>query len=159
MIKIYTKKAPNADWVISNDLFFNICTGNEDLTDKDVQYIQEIDKASVTEDGHIETKYGIGTIRNLSSGCKTLLNILHHPEKVICVEECGPNVLKEIFQLDNIMVYMSRPGQVKISSDKELCFNDSDIVVGDSGYGSWWSSEYQRRLNSEEEQRRCEYNV
>lgn len=41
----------------------------------------------MTPDKHIETKYGLGTIRNLSSGCKTLLNIAKHPDKVVCVEE------------------------------------------------------------------------
>ena len=35
-------------------------------------------------------KYGLGTIRNLSSGCKTFLNIVKHPDNVVNVEECGP---------------------------------------------------------------------
>ena len=41
-------------------------------------------------------KYGLGTIRNLSSGCKTFLNIVKHPDNVVNVEECGPNVLRII---------------------------------------------------------------
>ena len=146
MIRIYTEKVLSEDWIIFNDAFFNLYTSNEDLTEKDIQYVQLIDNAKVTADNHIESKYGIGTIRNLSSGCKTLLNLLHHPEKVICVENCGPNVLKEIFQMEDIMIYMSRPGQVKVPAGKELCFNDTDVVYGDSGYGSWWSEEYKRRL-------------
>lgn len=81
----------------------------------------------------MESKYGIGTIRNLSSGCKTLLNLLHHSEKVICVENCGPNVLKEIFQMDDIMIYMSRPGQVKVPASKEphfyVLFLDVQILL------------------------------
>ena len=27
-----------------------------------------------------------------------------HPDKVVCVEECGPNVLKFIFAMDNIKI-------------------------------------------------------
>ena len=46
-------------------------------------------------------KYGLGTIRNLSSGCKTLLNIVKHPDKVVNVEECGPNVFRIIFTMNN----------------------------------------------------------
>ena len=41
--------------------------------------IQQVDEAKLTQDKHIETKYGLGTIRNLSSGCKTLLNIVKNP--------------------------------------------------------------------------------
>ena len=53
-----------------------------------------MDEARLTLDKHIETKYGVGTIRNLSSGCKTLLNIVKHPDKVVNVEECAPMYLK-----------------------------------------------------------------
>ena len=53
-------------------------------------------------------KYGLGTIRNLSSGCKTFLNIVKHPDNVVNVEECGPNVLRIIFTMDNIKIFMSR---------------------------------------------------
>lgn len=79
-----------------NDLYFNLNTGNEDMSQKEIDLIQQVDEAKLTPDKHIETKYGLGTIRNLSSGCKTLLNIVKHPDKVVNVEECGPNVLRII---------------------------------------------------------------
>ena len=79
------------------------------LSQKEIDLIQQVDEAKLTPDKHIETKYGLGTIRNLSSGCKTLLNIVKHPDKVVNVEECGPNVLRIIFTMDNIKIYMSRP--------------------------------------------------
>ena len=91
MIDIYTEKIDSKDWIIKNDLFFNLNTSNEEMSDNEVALIKQIDDAKLTPDKHIETKYGLGTIRNLSSGCKTLLNIVKHPEKVVCVEECGPN--------------------------------------------------------------------
>ena len=104
-----------------------------------------MDDAILTPDKHIETKYGLGTIRNLSSGCKTLLNIVKHPEKVVCVEECGPNVLKKIFEMDNIKIYMSRPSFMEIPKNVRLRFNDKEVVVGSAGYHAWWSKEYERR--------------
>ena len=106
MIDIYTEKKDSKDWIIKNDLFFNLNTSNEEMSDNEVALIKQVDDAKLTPDKHIETKYGLGTIRNLSSGCKTLLNIVKHPEKVVCVEECGPNVLKVIFSMDNIKIYM-----------------------------------------------------
>ena len=145
MIDIYTEKMDSKDWIIKNDLFFNLNTSNEEMSDNEVALIKQIDDAKLTPDKHIETKYGLGTIRNLSSGCKTLLNIVKHPEKVVCVEECGPNVLKVIFAMDNIKIYMSRPSLADISDDAIIRFNDTDVVTGSDGYNAWWSKEYERR--------------
>ena len=145
MIDIYTIKKDSKDWIIYNDLYFNLNTANEEMTEKDIAIIKRADDAILTQDKHIQTKYGLGTIRNLSSGCKTLLNIIKYPEKVVCVEECGPNILKMIFQMDNIKIYMSRPGFTDIPKDAKLRFNDCEIVTGNIGYNAWWSKEYERR--------------
>lgn len=145
MIDIYTEKIDSKDWIIKNDLFFNLNTSNEEMSDNEVALIKQVDDAKLTPDKHIETKYGLGTIRNLSSGCKTLLNIVKHPEKVVCVEECGPNVLKVIFAMDNIKIYMSRPSLADIPDDTIIRFNDTDVVTGSAGYNAWWSKEYERR--------------
>ena len=115
------------------------------VSQKEIDLIQQVDEAKLTPDKHIETKYGLGTIRNLSSGCKTLLNIVKHPDKVVNVEECGPNVLRIIFTMDNIKIYMSRPTLFDIPDDAKIRFNDSDIVTGGRGYNAWWSREYERR--------------
>ena len=145
MIDIYTEKKNSKDWILKNDLYFNLSTSNEEMSKEEIELIREVDDAILTPDKHIETKYGLGTIRNLSSGCKTLLNIVKHPEKVVCVEECGPNVLKKIFVMDNIKVYMSRPSFMEIPKNVRLRFNDKEVVVGSAGYHAWWSKEYERR--------------
>ena len=75
MIDIYTDKKESKDWILQNDLYFNLNTGNEEMSQNEINLIQQVDEARLTPDKHIETKYGLGTIRNLSSGCKTLLNI------------------------------------------------------------------------------------
>ena len=145
MIDIYTEKKNSKDWILKNDLYFNLSTSNEEMSKEEIELIREVDDAILTPDKHIETKYGLGTIRNLSSGCKTLLNIVKHPEKVVCVEECGPNVLKKIFEIDNIKIYMSRPSFMEIPKNVRLRFNDKEVVVGSAGYHAWWSKEYERR--------------
>lgn len=145
MIEIYTEKKNSKDWIIQNDLYFNLNTGNEEMTEEDINIIRKADNAILTPDKHIQTKYGLGTIRNLSSGCKTLLNIIKHPDKVVCVEECGPNILKMIFKMDNIKIYMSRPSFVDVPDDAKIRFNGNDIVTGSAGYNAWWSREYERR--------------
>ena len=143
MIYIYTEKKDSNDWILQNDLYFNLNTSNEEMSQYEINLIQKVDEAKLTPDKHIETKYGLGTIRNLSSGCKTLLNIVKHPDKVVNVEECGPNVLKMIFQMDNIKIYMSRPSFVEIPAETEICFNDKEIVTENTGYQAWWSREYE----------------
>ena len=145
MIDIYTEKRDSKDWILRNDLYFNLYTSNEAMSKNEINLIQRVDEAKLTPDKRIETKYGLGTIRNLSSGCKTLLNIVKHPDKVVCVEECGPNVLRIIFTMDNIKFYMSRPTLVDIPDDVQIRFNNSDIVTGSKGYNVWWSKEYERR--------------
>lgn len=145
MIDIYTEKKDSKEWILQNDLYFNLNTGNEEMSEKEKELIWQIDKAKLTPDKHIETKYGLGTIRNLSSGCKTLLNIVKHPEKVVCVEECGPNVLKILFTMDHIKIYMLRPSFAEIPENAKIRFNDSDVVIGSAGYNRWWSKEYERR--------------
>ena len=85
MIDIYTEKRDSKDWILRNDLYFNLYTSNEAMSKNEINLIQRVDEAKLTPDKRIETKYGLGTIRNLSSGCKTLLNIVKHPDKVLRV--------------------------------------------------------------------------
>lgn len=149
LVYIYTEKQKSEDWVLKNDLFFNLYTGNQPLTEADKQAILKIDSAKVTEDNHIETKYGLGTIRNLSSGCKTYLNVIKNPGKVVSAEECGGNVLTMLFKLDNIKIYMNRPERFSIDDNVRICFNETEIVTGRKGYEQWWTGEYQRRAEDD----------
>ena len=75
MIDIYTEKKDAKDWILQNDLYFNLNTSNEEISENEKKLIQQVDEARLTLDKHIETKYGLGTIRNLSSGCKTFVVI------------------------------------------------------------------------------------
>ena len=145
MIDIYTERKDSKDWIFYNDLYFNLNTGNEDMSQKEIDLNSTSGWSEAGTGQAYRNKYGLGTIRNLSSGCKTLLNIIKHPDKVVNVEECGPNVLRIIFTMDNIRIYMSRPTLFDIPDDAKIRFNDSDIVTGGRGYNAWWSKEYQRR--------------
>lgn len=145
MIYLYTKKQNTEDWILMNDWYFNLYTGNQPFSKEEKEVIAQIDGAKVREDLRIETEYGIGTIRNLSSGCKTYLNIVKNPQKVVCADECGKNVLDIIFQLDEIKIYMDKPERFHINKNTKICFNEKEIVTGRKGYEEWWSAEYKRR--------------
>ena len=52
---------------------------------------------------------------------------------MVNVEECGPILLKIIFTMDNIKIYMSETIAFDIPDDVQIRFNDSDIVTGGRG--------------------------
>lgn len=149
MIYLYTERQESEQWILKNDLYFNLYTSNQPLTEEDREAIAKIDAATVTEDNHIETKYGLGTIRNLSSGCKTYLNVVKNPDKIVSAEECGANVLTILFRMDGIRIYMKRPERFEIGDDVKIVFNDTDTVYGRAGYEKWWTREYERRRSDD----------
>lgn len=145
MIYLYTEKNSDKDYIMSNDQYFNLHTGNLPMGQREKEAIWEIDHAKLTADNHIETKYGVGILRNLSSGCKSYLNVILNPDKVVSAMECGANVLDKLFLLDDIKLFMSHPERFFIPDDVQICFNDNEIVTGRQGYERWWSAEYERR--------------
>ena len=58
MIDIYTEKRDSKDWILRNDLYFNLYTSNEVMSQNEIDLIQRVDEAKLTPDKHIETKYG-----------------------------------------------------------------------------------------------------
>lgn len=149
MIYLYTNTEAEKEFIILNDQFFNLNTSNKPIGERERNAIWEIDHAKVTEDNHIETKYGIGILRNLSSGCKTYLNVVMNPEKIFSVAECGANVLSRLFLMDNIHLYMTYPERFDIPEEKQICFNNREIVTGRQGFEQWWSREYAGRDESD----------
>lgn len=145
MIYIYTDKKNCSGWIMQNDWYFNLYTSSREFTDEDRAVVWQIDHAKLSGDKRIETKYGTGTVRNLSSGCKTLLNVRKNPGKVVNADECGKNVLDILFAMDGISLYMTRPERVSIREDVRICFNGTDVVEGRRGYERWWTQEYERR--------------
>ncbi|MCI9254444.1 MAG: DUF4869 domain-containing protein [Lachnospiraceae bacterium] len=149
MIYLYTQKQENDDWILQNDWYFNLYTGNQPFTEEEKQIVERIDGARITDDMHIVTRYGLGTIRNLSTGCKTYLNIAKNMNKVVSAEECGRNVLEILFRMEGARIYMSRPERFRIGDEVEICFNGDVVVAGRRGYEKWWSAEYERRAGSD----------
>ena len=47
MIDIYTDKKESKDWILQNDLYFNLNTGNEEMSQNEINLIQQVDEARV----------------------------------------------------------------------------------------------------------------
>lgn len=54
MIDIYTERKDSKDWIFYNDLYFNLNTGNEDMSQKEIDLIQQVDEAKLTPDKHAQ---------------------------------------------------------------------------------------------------------
>ena len=50
MINVYTEKKNLKDWIFQNDLYFNLNTGNEEMSQKEIDLIQQVDEAKLTPD-------------------------------------------------------------------------------------------------------------
>ena len=100
MIKLYTSfNYFNKDNILyDNEAFF-----------KEMIESKEIDKAKVinTRLNKIETPYGACSLKDISTGCKTAINIMFimkHKEdfsrlEAINITECGVNALEYVFRL------------------------------------------------------------
>ena len=142
MVFIYTDDVNSSDYIKMNDLYFNLYTANMEFTDEDIKIIKQIDNAVLKPGMRIETEYGLGTIRDLSSGCKTVLNALKNKDKTVCADECGGNALEVLFGIDGVHIAMKKPERFIIPDNLIIIFNDKDRVVGSKGYEEWWWKKY-----------------
>ena len=101
MLNFYDKR-DNINPIMSNDIFFNAHTKIQDLDIvKDILKI--VDKAERLSDLTFigrSNKFGPLDKQCLSTGTKTLLNIIQYKEKCFNISECGINVLELLPLLD-----------------------------------------------------------
>lgn len=109
MITIYKDKKdipPNLEYIELNDLFFNQTTVQ--ILDVQAEKIVDfIDSARLVGKYKMESKFNGITldVDCLSTGCKTVLNVLYFPDKVFCLKECGDNALEVLYSLEHGTVY------------------------------------------------------
>lgn len=139
MIYVYTQAPENEeDYIKLNDAYFTFYTSNKKLSSLSIEMMKKIDNAVLKSDGRIETPFGTTTLSNLSTGCKTIINIIENPDKLVNVVECGSNVLNEIFKLDEIRIVMPFNNYVVFPNSVEVCLDDKDVVRGSNAFCDWW---------------------
>lgn len=146
MITIYKNKQDipsDKEYIELNDIFFNQRTVNW-LDNRAVKIIEQIDGAKQISKYKIESKFNsvVLDIDRLSTGCKTVLNVLHFPDKFFSMKECGDNALNVLYNLKDGAVYSDYS---MISFD----FDEVSVYTGD-GYKvirnyedlkEWWENE------------------
>ena len=113
MITIYKSKnqIPSSMELIElNDYFFNKTTADY-LDEQAINIIAEIDGAKLLGKYKITSALNGVTldIDKLSSGCKTVLNVLYFPDKIFNIKECGDNALDILYSLAQGNVYSEYP--------------------------------------------------
>lgn len=146
MITIFKDKKDipsDKEYVELNDVFFNQKTVSR-IDDKASAIIEKIDASKLIGKYKIESKFNGVTldIDCLSTGCKTVLNVLYFPDKVFCLKECGDNALEVLYGLEDGAVYSD---YAVIPFDmKEVNISDERGMRVISDYEElkeWWNNE------------------
>lgn len=146
MITIYKDKKdipPDMEYVEWNDLFFNRYTAGK-LDIGAAKWIKQIDGVELAGRYQIRSKFN-GTVIDidcLSTGCKTVLNVLYFPEKVFCIKECGENALEVLYQLEQGAVY-SDYAMIPFESVRvRVVFGKKESILDDyEKLKEWWGNE------------------
>ena len=146
MITIFKNKLdiPNdMEYIELNDLFFNQNTAV--LIDKRAEkFIETIDDAKLIGKYKILSRFDDVAIDidRLSSGCKTVLNVLYYPDKVFCLKECGNNALEILYHLEKGYVY-SEYALIPFTIDSVMVETGSmkKIISDYEELKEWWEDE------------------
>lgn len=152
MIQIYTHMTEQIKNSVQlyNDSFFNVNIYGSSFSEEEKKYIELIDCAEVVDDEKIISRFGIGSVMDLSTGCKTFLNLLRYPDIIFSVDECGPNVLELLFQLkQDLRIFMSYNQYIRMQEPVQVCFDEKKEVRTVSEYQTYWEMEYKRREEEE----------
>lgn len=146
MITIYRNKKDipqNMEYVELNDVFFNKVTVTK-LDERAKQIIEQVDEAKLISKFKIESKFNGVTldVDCLSTGCKTVLNVLYFPDKVFCLKECGDNALEILYNLEQGSVY-SDYAVIPFGMEQVQVVSASGMIVIDDyeELKEWWSNE------------------
>ena len=131
------------EYIELNDIYFNQNTAHK-LDDRAQKVIGIIDGAKLISKYKICSGFNdiVLDVDKLSTGCKTVLNVLYNPDKVFCLKECGNNALEMLYNLEAGNVYsdyalisfeMAAVSVQTSSGKKEIC--DYEKLK------EWWSYE------------------
>lgn len=146
MITIYKNKQnipSNMEYIELNDTFFNQNTAIR-LDSYAKKIIEQIDEAELIGKYKIMSKFNqvVLDVDRLSTGCKTVLNVLYFPDKVFCLKECGENALEILYKLKEGSVY-SDYALIPFEMDELAVFigSESRMIDDYEELKEWWEIE------------------
>lgn len=146
MLTIYKNKKDmpeDKEYIELNDIFFNKITASK-LDGCAEQIIEQIDGAKLAGQYKIQSGFNgvVLDIDCLSTGCKTVLNVLYFPDKIFCLKECGDNALEVLYSLETGFVYSDYP-VIPLTIEAVLAVSESGKIIIDDyeNLKEWWNSE------------------
>ena len=145
MITVYKENAipKNMDLIRFNDLFFNKYTA-EKLEERAVNIIYAIDHSKMVDQFSVQSRFdgSLLNIDKLSSGCKTVLNVMYNEDKVFDIRECGENAVDVIYELGSGNITCSYP-LISFEMKKVVAIDKRGSREIDSyeSLKEWWSDE------------------
>ena len=146
MITIFKNKKDiplNKEYIELNDIFFNQNTATR-LDDRAAKYIQMIDGSELLSKYKIRSRFEDITLNTdqLSTGCKTVLNVLYFPDKVFCLKECGNNALEILYGFEEGYVY-SEYAMIPFNMErvKAQTGRDCQVIEDYEELKEWWENE------------------
>lgn len=140
MITIFKKKPKQIELISFNDVYFNRHTFNL-LDEYAKQIIMQIDHSEMVNKYQIKSRFDnlALNIDKLSTGCKTVLNILYNPDKCFDIRECGNNALDVIYSLPQGNVYCDYPW-ISFDMKQVSVFGEKGIKIIDTyeSLKEWW---------------------
>ena len=130
------------EYIELNDIFFNQNTATK-LDDRAAKYIQMIDCSKLISKYKIRSRFEdiILNTDQLSTGCKTVLNVLYFPDKVFCLKECGNNALEILYAFEEGYVYSE---YAMIPFDMECVkvqARECKVIEDYEELKEWWENE------------------
>ena len=146
MITIFKNKRDipqDKEYVELNDIFFNQNTAGK-LDGKAAKFIEQIDDSKLLSKYKIRSRFEDITLNTdqLSTGCKTVLNIFYYPDKVFCLKECGNNALEIVYGFEKGFVY-SEYSMIPFDIEKVTVqtLNGNRIIDNYEDLKEWWEGE------------------
>ena len=139
MITIFKNKNDipgDMDYIELNDVFFNQNPASR-LDSMASAIIEKIDDSRLVDKYKIESKFNgvVVDIDCLSTGCKTILNVLYFPNKVFCMKECGDNALEVLYGLDYAVIPFDMK-EVRVFDKK-----GKRVISDYEELKEWWNNE------------------
>ena len=146
MITIFKNKKDipdNIEYVELNDVFFNQNTVLK-IDERAGTIVEKIDASKLIGKYRMESKFNgvVLDIDCLSTGCKTVLNVMYFPDKVFCIKECGDNALEVLYGLDAGSVYSDYAViPFKINRVKACDEKGATVLSDYEQLKEWWDNE------------------
>lgn len=132
MLNIYTEK-PSTNYIEDVEAFFDIMYKRIYSKPFTADIIKFIDGAEIIHEGVLKTKFGYGTLLDISTGSKAVLVALSFPDYVVNFIEAGDNIANKALDLSadyDLSLYMDHSWFFSVLDDRQIKVDGELTTVG-----------------------------